>query len=378
MAGVYIHIPYCKKICSYCDFYKTILPSDHSGFLEALKREAETRRTYLSAETVGTIYFGGGTPSVLRASEFSEIISYLSSFYNLAGDPEITVEVNPDDVNPDYMKELHDTGINRVSIGVQSWNNRELKLLNRRHDAAGAEKAIRDTLAAGFTNIAIDLIYGLPGMKTADWEKNLDKTFQFDINHLSAYHLTIEPGTEFGRMKAKGTLEEPDEEESVNQFSLLIEKAEQAGFIHYEISNFGKEGYFSLHNSNYWKQVNYLGLGPSAHSFNGYSRQWNMKDTAEYIRRIMNDLPCFEIEDLDLRTRFNEYIMTSLRTMWGIDLEYVEQVFDKEGYDYILNMAGKFRQYGLMRHDKKNLVLTDQGKMISDNIIAEFMMTGKD
>jgi oxygen-independent coproporphyrinogen-3 oxidase len=207
---------------------------------------------------------------------------------------------------------------------------------------------------------------------------NHDFSFSFDIKHLSAYHLTIEPGTVFGKMKGKGLLSEIDEEESNTQFHLLIEKAESAGFIQYEISNFGKPGYFSIHNSNYWKQVNYLGLGPSAHSFNGYSRQWNVRDVRKYIKAINSGLPLFEREELDKRTRFNEYIMTSLRTMWGIDLEYVERAFDKEGYDYIVNMAGKLIDYGLMKPDKKTLVLTNQGKMISDNIISELMLPGED
>lgn len=248
-------------------------------------------------------------------------------------------------------------------------------MLNRRHNATQAEKALKDSLSAGFENISIDLIYGIPGMTPADWNSNLNKSFSFDIKHLSAYHLTIEPGTIFGKMKEDGLLNEIDEIESANQFNILIEKAEKSGFIHYEISNFGAEGYFSRHNTNYWKQVNYLGLGPSAHSFNGYSRQWNVKDINRYISSVKNNKPYFESEELSAKTRFNEYIMTSFRTMWGVDLEFVEREFEKEGYDYVLNMAGKFKDYGLMKQEKKSLILTNQGKMISDNIISEFMMT---
>ena len=211
-------------------------------------------------------------------------------------------------------------------------------------------------------------------MSVSDLEMNLDKSLQYDIKHISAYHLTVEQVTILGKMKNEGLFNETDEEESTNQFNLLVEKAEQAGFIHYEISNFGKEGYFSRHNTNYWKQVNYIGLGPSAHSFNGYSRQWNVRDVKKYISSVNKDNLLFEKEELDIKTRFNEYIMVSLRTMWGIDLDYVERVFAKEGYDYIINLANKFRDYGLMKQDNKNLVLTNQGKMISDNIISEFMM----
>jgi oxygen-independent coproporphyrinogen-3 oxidase len=207
-----------------------------------------------------------------------------------------------------------------------------------------------------------------------NWESNLDYSFTFDIKHLSAYHLTIEPGTVFGKMLQKGDIAEIDENDSAAQFNALIEKAEKAGFIQYEISNFGKPGFFSLHNSNYWKQVNYLGLGPSAHSFNGYSRQWNVRDLKGYIKAVNQGKAFFESEDLDIKTRFNEYIMTSLRTMWGINLDYVEKVFEKEGYDYVVNLSGKYRNYGLMKLEKNSLVLTNQGKLISDNIISEFMM----
>jgi oxygen-independent coproporphyrinogen-3 oxidase len=213
-------------------------------------------------------------------------------------------------------------------------------------------------------------------MSLKAWESNLEQSFAFDIKHLSAYHLTIEPGTVFGRMKERGLIGEEDEERSNSEFNILIKKTEAAGFVHYEISNFGKPGYFSIHNSNYWKQVPYLGLGPSAHSFNGYSRQWNISDINKYIASVNDGTTFFEKEDLDLKTRFNEYIMTSLRTMWGIDLEYLERTFEKESYDYVVNLSGKLISYGMMRLDKKNLVLTNQGKMISDNIISEFMVPG--
>jgi oxygen-independent coproporphyrinogen III oxidase len=211
-------------------------------------------------------------------------------------------------------------------------------------------------------------------MNNEIWEENLKKTFSFDIKHLSAYHLTIEKGTVFGKMKEKGILTETDEEESSSEFSILVDRAVEAGFVQYEISNFAKEGYLSIHNTNYWRQVNYLGLGPSAHSFNGYSRQWNISHLDKYLKAIKGGTPFFEMEELDIRKKFNEYIMTSLRTMWGIDLEYVERTFDKEGYDFVINISGKFREYGMMKLDKKTLVLTNQGKMISDNIISDFMM----
>lgn len=378
MAGIYVHIPFCKKICSYCDFYKIVAPENKKPLIEAVIRELNTRADYLGAEKIGTIYLGGGTPSVLSVNETESIISAIYKKFRVEENCEITSELNPDDVDFSYMTGLKSAGINRISLGIQSWRDPDLKMLNRRHDSARAAKALTDTFNAGFNNVTIDLIYGLPGMTTSDWEANLDRSLEYEIKHLSAYHLTIEPSTAFWKMKEQGLIEEPDEEESNSQFSLLIDKMDAAGLIHYEISNFGREGYFSRHNTSYWQQVNYLGIGPSAHSFNGYSRQWNVKNVEEYISAVNSGSIFYEKEELDTRTRFNEYIMTSLRTMWGIDLEYVENSFEKEGYDYILNLSGKFRQYGLMKLDKKNLVLTDQGKMISDNIISEFMMAGNE
>ena len=378
MAGIYIHIPYCKKLCFYCDYYHVISVDNNSSFIDALLKEASLRKDYLVNETISTIYLGGGTPSVFSIQDLGTILNHIHKLFRLAEDCEITIELNPDDVKPAYLESLKNLNINRISLGIQSWRDSDLKMLNRRHDSAQAVIALKDTLNAGFKNVTIDLIYGIPGMSLKEWESNLDFSFSFDIKHLSAYHLTIEPGTVFGKMLEKGTISEIDENDSAAQFNILIEKAESEGFIQYEISNFGKPGYFSIHNSNYWKQVSYIGLGPSAHSFNGYSRQWNIRDLKGYIKAIKSRKSFFESEELDAKTRFNEYIMTSLRTMWGIDLEYVEGMFEKEGYDYIVNLAGKFRNYGLMKLEKNSLVLTNQGKLISDNIISEFMMPGDD
>jgi oxygen-independent coproporphyrinogen-3 oxidase len=375
MAGIYIHIPFCKKLCFYCDFYHVVSEKDSSSFIDALLKEATQRKDYLKNELVSTIYFGGGTPSVFSIDEIGKILTHIKDNFSISDDCETTIELNPDDVTPEYLKNLRSLNINRISLGIQSWHDPDLKMLNRRHDSAQAILALKNTLAAGFGNVTIDLIYGIPGMTMSDWESNLDFTFTFDIKHLSAYHLTIEPGTVFGKMLAKGDFTEIDENDSAVQFNTLIEKAEKAGFVQYEISNFGKPGFFSQHNSNYWKQVNYLGLGPSAHSFNGYSRQWNVRDLKGYIKAINHGKAFFESEDLDAKTRFNEYIMTSLRTMWGINLEYVEKMFEKEGYDYVVNLSGKYRNYGLMKMEKNSLVLTNQGKLISDNIISEFMMS---
>jgi oxygen-independent coproporphyrinogen-3 oxidase len=375
MAGIYIHVPFCRKPCNYCDFYHIISHENNAGFVKALLKEAVLRKDYIENETVSTIYLGGGTPSVLALNDLENILSVIRNEYKVEPDPEITMELNPDDVNPEYMNGIRDLGINRISLGIQSWRDSDLKFLNRRHDSAKARYALEEVFRAGFGNVTIDLIYGIPGMSLGDWESNLDYSLSFDIKHLSAYHLTIEKGTVFGKMLEKGLINEIDEDESTAQFNTLIRKTAEAGFIHYEISNFARPGYFSKHNSNYWKQVSYLGLGPSAHSFNGYSRQWNKSDLRGYIKAIELGSILSESEELDNRTKFNEYIMTSLRTMWGIDLEYVERTFEKEGVDYVINTSDKFRKYGLMRQENSSLVLTDQGKMISDNIIAEFMMS---
>jgi putative oxygen-independent coproporphyrinogen III oxidase len=376
MAGIYLHIPFCKKLCYYCDFYHIISSDNNSVFIDALLNEASLRRDYLKTETVSTIYFGGGTPSVLSIKELGTILDGINKTFSVEENCEITIELNPDDVNSFYLDGLKKLNINRISLGIQSWRDSTLKMLNRRHNSAQAVLALTETINAGFENVTIDLIYGIPGMSVKEWALNLDFTFSFDIKHLSAYHLTFEKGTVFGKMLEKGKISEIEEEESALLFSTLIEKSESAGFIHYEISNFGKPGCFSVHNTNYWKQVNYLGLGPSAHSFDGYSRQWNISDVKGYIKSVNTGKSFFEKEELNTKTRFNEYIMTSLRTMWGIDLEYIETTFDKEGYDYVVNLAGKYKDYGLMKQDKKTLILTNQGKMISDNIISEFMMPG--
>lgn len=375
MAGVYIHIPFCQKICGYCDFYRITGTALSAAYLKALQEETRLRRDYLGDEQVGTIYIGGGTPSVLTIADIGSILDSVAGSFTVAGDAEITIEANPDDIDSDYAKDLRQLGFNRLSLGIQSWSDSYLRMLNRRHDTARAERAILVALDAGFNNLSVDLIYGLPGMKAVEWAATLDRTFSLPVTHLSAYHLSIEKGTPFSKMVDRGIITEADEEESNQQFGILVEKARAAGFIHYEISNLCRPGYISRHNTSYWKQVPYIGLGPSAHSFNGYSRQWNIADVKKYISSLRKGELLFESEEIDARKRFNEYIMTSLRTMWGIDLSYVEKMFDKEGFDYINNLAGKFLSYGMMRQENNSLILTDQGVMIADNIISEFMMT---
>ncbi|MCU0457492.1 MAG: radical SAM family heme chaperone HemW [Bacteroidales bacterium] len=373
MAGVYIHIPFCKSFCSYCDFYSTTDNSLQEILVQTILREASLRASYLEGEIVDTVYFGGGTPSLLGVPAVAEIIRTVREKFSFADDPEITLEVNPDDVFEGFFRELRQAGVNRISLGVQSWDNKRLRYLGRRHDAAQSAVALEMVFREGFDNVSADLIYGIPGMTTADLKEDLEKTFAFPVTHLSAYHLTVEEGTKFGRMKKEGRLKETDEETSASMFALLGNICREKGFIHYEISNFAKEGYISRHNSSYWKQVPYIGLGPSAHSFDRRSRQWNVSDVRKYIKAVAaGEIPC-EREELDRLTVFNEYVMTSLRTMWGIDLLHVEEFYDKELHDYLVNLSGKYIRYGLMKREKNTLVLTDQGRMISDNIIAELL-----
>jgi len=373
MAGLYIHIPFCEKFCNYCDFYSVTTLENKNDFIRALSKEAELRRDYLSKESIKTVYFGGGTPSLLTKEELLKIFKSIKSYFPWEDDSEITIEVNPDDVIANYPEMLLELGFNRISLGIQSWNNKDLLLMNRRHSAEQAEKAINDCISAGFKNISIDLIYGIPQQTMDEWAYCLDKTMDLNVQHLSVYHLTIEQGTVFGEMKKKRAFVEVDEETSLAQYNLLLEKTERAGFINYEISNFGREGFFSKHNTSYWRQVPYLGLGPSAHSFNGFSRQWNIADLKKYINELsFGKIPC-EKEILDDKMRFNEYIMTSLRTMWGVNLEYLETRFDKETRDYVKNMAVKYKGYGMMVEKEGALILTKQGIMISDNIISDFL-----
>ena len=343
-------------------------------FLAELGKEILLQKNYLENSKVETIYIGGGTPTVLKAMQIGDILEKINDAFDVSENAEITIEANPDDINKVYAKDLKKAGVNRISLGIQSWNDIILKKLNRRHTAEEAKDALNNILSAGIENISVDMIYGIPGLTAKQWTEDLQKTLGFDIKHLSAYHLTVEPNTVFGKMKKAGELKEIPEEESENQFNILTKLCKKYNYIQYEISNFCKDGYFSIHNTNYWKQQPYLGLGPSAHSYNGETRQWNISDLSEYLRSLeYNKIP-FTREILTTKDRYNEYVMTSLRTMWGVSLDFVEDNINKESRDYLSNLATRFVRYGMITRDGNRLVLTDQGKMISDNIISELMM----
>lgn len=374
MAGIYIHIPFCRQKCYYCDFYKTVNTSLKQKFLTLLNEEAKVRKNYLENESVETIYFGGGTPSVLTPSELDDILRNIAGNYNVATDAEITFEANPDDLTPEYLHEIKDTGVNRLSIGIQAFQNEHLKKMNRRHDAVQAEAVVRNAVKTGFNNISVDLIYGLPGLTDQQWKESLDRVFQLPVHHLSAYHLTYHEGTPFFTWLKKGTLKELSENESVNQFNVLIEMAEKAGFEQYEISNFAKDELYSMHNSSYWLGKKYLGLGPSAHSYNLLSRRWNVSHVESYVRGLEAGSDYFEEEILSKKDHYNEYILTRIRTKWGVVLSDVQQNFGTELYEYMLKQIEKYKKSGLVLVSDGKLLLSKEGLFVSDEIMGDLMI----
>jgi len=374
MAGIYIHIPFCKQKCYYCDFFSVVGFKEKGDFVKALLKEIDIQKDYLNGASVDTIYFGGGTPSSLDIEEVKVILDKLHSTFNISSDAEITFEANPEDLEYGYLPDLKELGINRLSIGIQSFNDDDLLFMNRKHSSEQAIKSIERAIKAGFTNISIDLIYGFPNLDLDRWKSNLEIALSLPVTHISAYHLTIEERTVFSHYLKKGIITEMDEEDSVEQFSLLIEMAEKSGFVQYETSNFAKDNNISKHNSNYWKQVPYLGLGPSAHSYNGQSRQWNVSLVNKYIDSIEANNLEFEKEIIDDNMAYNEYILTSLRTMWGIDLEYVKERFSADKYNFLLNEIDNQIELKHLVLTNNKAVLTKKGLFVSDAIMSDLMI----
>lgn len=374
MAGIYIHIPFCRQKCYYCDFYKTVNTSLKQKFLSVLNEEAKLRKNYLQNETVKTIYFGGGTPSVLEISELNKILSEIHSHFEVSSEAEITFEANPDDLTTEYLKEIKQAGINRLSIGIQAFQNTHLKKMNRRHDAAQAVEAVENAARLGFSNLSVDLIYGLPGLTETEWKESLHQVFQLPVQHLSAYHLTYHEGTAFHTWLKKGTLKELNETESVEQFNTLIDEAAKAGFEQYEISNFARNSLYSKHNTAYWTGEKYLGLGPSAHSFDQKSRRWNVSHVESYIKGIENKISYFEEEVLSEKDRYNEYILTRIRTKWGVSLAIVNRQFGKKYEDYLSVQCKKYLQSGNILFNEGILTLSRNGLFISDDIMTDLMI----
>jgi len=375
MAGIYIHVPFCRKICSYCDFYKTTVVSIIPQYLKAITNELELRRSYLQGERINTIYFGGGTPSLLAPEQIHQIIEKIRLLHTVSDRCEITLEANPDDLTLSYLENLkNDTLVNRISIGIQSFTDSDLVLLNRRHNSGQAIDSIHNARKSGFENISIDLIYGIPGMDIRRWRSNLKLAFSFEIKHLSAYHLSIEPGTALSRMAGRGLLNITDENESTRQFYTLSEMAIKYKFVHYEISNLAKAGYFSQHNSNYWHQQSYMGIGPSAHSFNIVSRQWNIAHVKDYINAIVHGNCFFETEEMDSIKRYNEYLMVSLRTSHGVDLNVIQREYGEKALMDFNSAIQSLKLSGHLIQEDKICRLTAKGWLISDYILSGLMI----
>lgn len=371
MAGIYIHIPFCRQKCHYCNFYSIASLKYKQQVLHAIISELFLRKDYLGNETVETIYFGGGTPSLLLVQEVKNILEKIYSSHKIAENPEITIEANPDDLSEKWVKNVGTTCINRFSVGVQSFFDEDLKYLHRVHNARQAEDSLKLLIDKGFENISIDLIFGIPGLTVERWKKNLDKALILNIPHISAYALTVEPKTALENFIRKNKITAPDEKQSVDQFIKTMEWSRKNEYLHYEISNYCKKGFISKHNSNYWKGEKYLGAGPSAHSFNGVSRQWNVAGIDKYIEAINNNIiPC-EKETLTVSEKYNEFIMTRLRTMWGIDLVELKDKFGKKYFDLCLSNSRKNITEGMMRKENKKLLLTDKGKIFADRIASD-------
>lgn len=373
MAGLYIHIPFCEKRCLYCDFFSQTDSSSKEAFLQALLREMELRSDYLKGEELETVYLGGGTPSQLLPGELERIFRQIDRLYKVSATAEITLEANPDDLTPAYIQSLRKLPVNRISMGIQSFNDTDLTFLNRRHTARQAVEAVEQCRSAGFDNLSIDLIYGLPGQTPEAWESNLAQALRLDIPHLSAYHLIYEEGTPLYRQWQAGKVRAVGEETSLRLFTLLIDRMKENGYLHYEISNFCRPDAYSRHNSSYWTGKPYLGLGPSAHSYNGESRQWNVSSLPDYIRSVGAGEPKIEIERLDDRMKYNDYIITGLRTQWGIDLKVIGERFGAGQSTYCIEQARPYLSNGTLKKTGEILQLSPQGIFISDGIMSDLL-----
>ena len=373
MAGLYIHIPFCAKRCLYCDFFSNTDMKFKEPYVSAVIREMQLRQEYIGGEPLDTIYFGGGTPSQLQQADFERIFKAIDCLFNISSCKEITLEANPDDMTPKYVASLRNLPFNRVSMGVQSFKEKDLHFLNRRHDREQALRAVELCKENGIPNISIDLIYGLPGQTLEEWQENLDDAIHLEIPHISAYHLIYEEGTALYKLMEAGKVAPIEEELSVTLFSTLINRLAEAGYLHYEISNFARPGYFSQHNSSYWTGKKYIGIGPSAHSYDGESRQWNISSLPHYLEGIRTGIPNIEIEKLDINTKYNDFIITGLRTMWGIRTSDIREQFGEEKQAYLEQQAATYLHQGLLIYENDTLTLSKEGIFISDGIMSDLL-----
>jgi oxygen-independent coproporphyrinogen-3 oxidase len=374
MAGIYVHIPFCKQACNYCNFHFTVSKKQLPEMISAIAQEAILQKKKLPTPVIiDTVYFGGGTPSILSTQQLTTILTTIQQQYNLGIDAEITLEVNPDDCSTEKLQQWHGVGINRLSIGVQSFRENDLVWMNRSHHAETAITAIEQAHVAGFTNISIDLIYGIPGLSNEDWYQNIQKAIALPIQHLSCYALTVEPKTALHHYIQKKTKSNIDANAQAMQFELLMEWLPKAGFEHYEVSNFAKPGYQSKHNSNYWKGIPYIGLGPSAHSYNGIQRQWNIANNHSYIQHIQNGHIPAEIETLTAAQKRNEQIMIGLRTKEGIELQKLKDTWSQHHQQQLIKAAQKWINKDLMEWlpQTQQLRLTQKGMLYADGIASD-------
>jgi oxygen-independent coproporphyrinogen III oxidase len=351
------------------------LLKNKADLLAAMHKEIELQRNYLQGQKVETIYFGGGTPSLLEADEIKSLLESLHRVHEIVSDAEITLEANPDDLTLNKIKSLAGTGINRLSIGIQSFRDQDLKWMNRAHTAREADYSVKAAQDHGFENITIDLIYSIPGMKMNDWKQNLQTAFALNVQHISAYGLTIEPKTYFGIQHKRGKLQEAGQEESSEQFMVMLQEMNENGFEQYEVSNFCKQGYESKHNSAYWKGAWYVGLGPSAHSYNGHSRQWNVANNTVYLQQMMSNTPTVQKEELTWQMKLNEYLMTGLRTKWGIDTKKIHSEFSFDFEKEYADEIGTLLHEGKMHRTENVLRLTPEGLLKADLIASDFFVT---
>ena len=386
MSGIYIHIPFCKQACHYCDFHFTTTFGKKEAMVLALQNELKLRKEAFENEVVETIYFGGGTPSVLDLHEIEAIITTVYENYKVVENPEITLEANPDDLiftdtgcsqGFNVFGAYRNLGINRLSIGIQSFFEEDLKFMNRAHNAIEAANCLKEATKY-FDNISIDLIYGVPGMTNDRWEQNIEKALSFDLPHISSYALTVEPNTALASFIKKGNVVPLDDEAAQSHYDILTSRLAKAGYICYEISNFGKPNYFSKNNTAYWQGKKYMGIGPSAHSYDGENRGWNVRNNAKYIKAIAEEQLPMEIETLSKTDRYNEYIMTGLRTIWGVSLVRVENDFGKNRLEYLNQQARKYIEKDLLYIQDGILLVTKKGKFLTDGIAADLFMLNLD
>lgn len=373
MAGLYFHIPFCKRICYYCDFYFSLNLGNKAELLQCMLREMELRAAFLQGERIETIYFGGGTPSVLSIDEIEMLLAKAQQLFVVIDGAEITLEANPDDLTDDYLTQLRQTPINRLSIGIQSLTDRHLELMNRRHTANQARECVERVRAAGFQNLTIDLMYGLPDQSLVLWKDTLQEVLRWQVPHISAYHLTIEERTAFRKFEKEARFTLPSEDESLALFECLVETLAAAGYEQYEISNFALPGQYSRHNTAYWQQKHYLGIGPSAHSFYGSVREWNVANNLKYIAALKNNQLAAEREELDAVTRFNEYLLVSLRTQWGCSLEYIDLHF-AEFKSQLLKSLQALIENGLAYIDQNFVKLSKKGIFVADKITSDLFV----